>query len=100
MLFRSVNPASEKLLDALSAGLQASTAPAFTLIGHTSSEGADAYNDDLSQRRAQAVAAAMVARGLDPARVSAEGRGERQPIADNTTETGRSMNRRVEIACH
>ena len=96
----TIRPASEKLLDALSAGLQASTAPAFTLIGHTSSEGADAYNDDLSQRRAQAVAAAMVARGLDPARVSAEGRGERQPIADNTTETGRSMNRRVEIACH
>ena len=46
------------------------------------------------------IAAAMVARGLDPARVSAQGRGERQPIADNTTETGRSMNRRVEIACH
>ena len=72
----------------LSAGLQASTAPAFTLIGHTEAR-APMPTTTICRSAAQAVAAAMVARGPDPARVSAEGRGERQPIADNTTETGR-----------
>lgn len=94
-----IRPESGSLLDALSAGLKASTAPAITVIGHTSSEGSDAYNDKLSQRRAEAVAAAVVGRGIDAGRISAEGRGEQQPIADNATEAGRSLNRRVEIAC-
>ena len=96
----AIRPESKPLLDALFAGLQASTTSALTVVGHTSSEGSDAYNDDLSRRRAESVVTAMVARGIDPARMSAEGRGEQQPITDNTTETGRSMNRRVEIACH
>lgn len=95
----TIRPESEGLLDDLSTGLKASTTPAIVVIGHTSSEGSDAYNEQLSQRRAEAVAAAMTARGIDAGRVSAEGRGEQQPIADNSTEAGRSLNRRVEIAC-
>lgn len=95
----TIKPESDKLLNALATGLQASTASAITVIGHTSSEGSDAYNDKLSQRRAEAVAAAIIGRGISAERVSAEGRGRKHPIADNMTEAGRSLNRRVEIAC-
>jgi OmpA-OmpF porin, OOP family len=70
-----------------------------TVVGHTSSEGSDAYNQELSQRRAESVAAALAARGIDAVSLSAKGAGENQPIADNTTEAGRSLNRRVEIVC-
>jgi len=95
-----IRPESDELLAGLSEGLKASSAAAITVIGHTSSEGAEAYNEALSQRRAEAVAAAIVERGIDAVRVSAQGRGEQQPIADNDTEAGRSLNRRVEIGCH
>lgn len=95
----TIRPGSEELLAELSAELKASGAPAITVIGHTSSEGSVAYNDDLSQRRAAAVVAAIVERGVEPGRVAAAGRGEQQPIADNSTEAGRSLNRRVEIGC-
>ncbi len=95
----TIRPESDKLLDALAAGLKTAPTEGISVIGHTSSEGADAYNDQLSQRRAEAVVAAMIARRVDPGRLSAEGRGEGQPIADNGTEAGRSLNRRVEIGC-
>jgi len=95
----TIRPESEELLAALATGLKDSDAAAITVIGHTSSEGSDAYNEKLSQRRAEAVAAAIVERGVDAGSVSAEGRGEQQPIADNSTEAGRSLNRRVEIGC-
>lgn len=95
----TIRPDSDGLLDALASGLRASAVSAITVIGHTSSEGSDVYNDKLSQRRAEAVAAAIGGRGISVERVSAEGRGEKQPIADNATEAGRSLNRRVEIAC-
>ncbi|MCP5154179.1 MAG: OmpA family protein [Ectothiorhodospiraceae bacterium] len=90
---------SGALLDALSVGLQRSDAAAITVVGHTSSEGSQDYNRALSQRRAEAVVAALIERGIGAARLSADGQGEDQPIADNATETGRSLNRRVEIAC-
>ncbi len=95
----TIRPESDTLLDALATGLQASAASAITVLGYTSSEGSDVYNDKLSQRRAEAVVAAIVGRGIKAGSVSAEGRGEKQPIADNATEAGRSLNRRVEIAC-
>ena len=79
--------------------MKAAGAAAITVIGHTSSEGSDEYNDKLSQRRAEAVVAAIVGRGIAAGRISAEGRGEKQAIAANLTEAGRSLNRRVEIAC-
>lgn len=95
----TIRPESDTLLDALATGLQASAASAITVLGYTSSEGSDVYNDKLSQRRAEAVVAAIVGRGIKAGRVSAEGHGEKKPIADNATEAGRSLNRRVEIAC-
>lgn len=91
---------STAYLDALYDGLQSSKANKVSVIGHTSSEGSDAYNESLSLRRAKAVTAAIIARGFAAGRLSAQGRGEQQPIADNKSETGRSLNRRVEIECH
>lgn len=68
-----------------------------TIAGHTDSTGSDALNQDLSERRAAAVKNALAARGVAPARMTTIGFGETKPVADNTTETGRSLNRRVEI---
>ncbi|NCO86446.1 MAG: OmpA family protein [Rhodobacterales bacterium] len=67
------------------------------VIGHTDNTGAAAYNQDLSQRRAQAVSSVLVNAGVAPVRVRAIGRGEDQPIASNLTPEGRQQNRRVEI---
>ena len=67
------------------------------VIGHTDNTGAAAYNQDLSQRRAQAVSSVLVNAGVAPVRVRASGRGEDQPIASNLTPEGRQQNRRVEI---
>lgn len=65
--------------------------------GHTDDKAADAYNLDLSQRRADAVLAWFVSHGVDAARLRAVGYGETVPVADNTTDLGRATNRRVEF---
>jgi outer membrane protein OmpA-like peptidoglycan-associated protein len=67
------------------------------VLGHTDSTGSDAYNQSLSERRAQSVANYLASRGVAPARMATRGFGESQPIADNGTEYGRAQNRRVEI---
>ncbi|HSV60460.1 MAG TPA: OmpA family protein, partial [Variovorax sp.] len=66
-------------------------------VGHTDSVGADAYNQKLSVRRAEAVKAYLVSKGIERNRVYTEGKGEKQPVADNRTKEGRAKNRRVEI---
>jgi outer membrane protein OmpA-like peptidoglycan-associated protein len=65
--------------------------------GHTDSQGEPAYNQDLSQRRAQSVRDYLVSRGMAADRVTAQGFGLTRPIADNTSPEGRANNRRVEI---
>ncbi|MED5432371.1 MAG: OmpA family protein [Pseudomonadota bacterium] len=65
--------------------------------GHTDSVGADDYNMDLSLRRARSVTDYLVSRGVDADKIETRGHGETQPIADNSTDTGRQQNRRVEI---
>ncbi len=67
------------------------------VLGHTDSTGSDAYNQALSERRAQSVASYLSARGVAQARIGIRGYGEAQPIASNETEAGRAQNRRVEI---
>ncbi|MCS3904352.1 OOP family OmpA-OmpF porin [Methylohalomonas lacus] len=67
------------------------------ITGHTDSTGSDAYNQDLSKRRAQSVHDYMVARGIDANRLRAYGRGEAEPIRTNQTGEGRAENRRVEF---
>ena len=66
-------------------------------VGHTDSVGSDAYNQRLSVRRAEAVKAYLVTKGIERNRVYTEGKGEKQPVADNKTAEGRAKNRRVEI---
>lgn len=68
------------------------------IYGHTDSKGSDSYNLSLSERRANAVKAYLVAKGISPNRIFAMGRGESEPVASNDTETGRAENRRVEFA--
>ncbi len=68
-----------------------------TVVGHTDSTGGDAVNDPLSRDRAEAVRDYLATRGLSPARVSVQGRGSREPVADNGSDSGRAANRRVEI---
>jgi OOP family OmpA-OmpF porin len=65
--------------------------------GHTDSSGADDYNLRLSQQRADSVRAFLMSQGIDGNRLLARGYGETQPVADNSTETGRALNRRVEF---
>lgn len=68
-----------------------------TVEGHTDSDGSNAYNLELSQDRARAVADFLSDNGVDPRRVSVEGYGEMQPVATNATAEGKALNRRVEI---
>ena len=82
---------------ALGLYLKAIGAGSVQVLGHTDSQGEAEANRALSQRRADAVQAALVAAGIGRARTRADGRGEDAPVADNLTAAGRAQNRRVEI---
>ncbi|MCB1772592.1 MAG: OmpA family protein [Gammaproteobacteria bacterium] len=84
-------------LDSLAQFLNAHPALTARIEGHTDSSGRDETNLALSQARAETVMSALAQRGVDPARLSAEGIGEARPVADNETQYGRFLNRRVEI---
>ena len=66
-------------------------------VGHTDSDGGDAANQKLSVKRSEAVKAYLVSKGIEKNRVYTEGKGEKQPVADNKTKEGKAKNRRVEI---
>lgn len=67
------------------------------IAGHTDSEGAESYNQDLSARRAQSVGAYLISTGVDAARITSIGLGESVPVSSNDTAAGRAINRRVEV---
>jgi len=90
-------PESQAALEEILAVLQAKPALKLQVAGHTDSSNTDAYNLKLSQQRAEAVVAWLVGREVAPARLTAKGFGEAQPVADNSTGAGRSLNRRVEV---
>lgn len=73
--------------------------PQTTLLvaGHTDSTGTEAYNQTLSERRAEVVKNSLASSGVNPARIRTIGYGESRPVAGNDTESGRQLNRRVEI---
>src|SRR5690606_13331894 len=81
----TLRPEADAILEPLLAMLQADPAMSIDIEGHTDWIGSDAYNQGLSQRRAQAVVDWLVARGVDRARISAVGRGESEPVASNET---------------
>ncbi|HZJ00476.1 MAG TPA: OmpA family protein [Gemmatimonadaceae bacterium] len=70
------------------------------IVGHTDSQGEDAYNMNLSQRRANSASAYLQSLGVPASRISTAGRGEAEPVATNDTDAGRQLNRRVEVAIY
>jgi outer membrane protein OmpA-like peptidoglycan-associated protein len=93
----TVQPQFQATLDQVSQVLSQYNETYIDIYGHTDSTGSDAYNQQLSERRASSVASYLESRGVQSARIGTRGFGETQPIAPNDTEEGRSANRRVEI---
>ena len=91
-----LDAAAITLLEQLLAAMRADPGMRLTLIGHTDSQGTPALNNPLSQRRAASVVGWLTMNGIAANRLTAEGRGANQPIADNETNAGRALNRRVE----
>ncbi|MBI0475558.1 OmpA family protein [Sphingomonas sp. MA1305] len=93
----AVQPQFQRTLDQVADTLAQYNQTYIDVYGHTDSTGSDAYNQQLSERRAVAVADYLSSRGVQPARIGTRGFGESQPIASNDTDAGRAANRRVEI---
>ena len=87
-------------IDKMAAVLQKYPDTNVIVEGHTDASGSDAINQPLSERRAQAVANETTAKGVLSSRVTTNGYGSSQPIADNTTAEGKQANRRVEVAIY
>jgi OOP family OmpA-OmpF porin len=92
-----VKPDGKSKLDDLSSKMRGVNLEVVIAIGHADSIGSDAYNQKLSVRRAESVKAYLVSKGIEANRIYTEGKGEKQPVADNKTREGRAKNRRVEI---
>ena len=93
----AVRPTLRSVLDSFGNSLRDDPAARIRIVGHTDSTGSEAVNNPLSVERAQSVRDYLVTRGVSATRVETAGRGEREPVADNTSEAGRARNRRVEI---
>ena len=99
----TLRPAAREALGKIAAVLGEYPDAPVEVVGHTDAKGTDAYNQDLSERRAQAVETWLSGNGVVASRLSSAGRGEAEPVADNETEAGadnpagRQQNRRVEV---
>lgn len=92
-----IKPNLAPVLDRFAQTLQQNPTTTVRIIGHTDSTGNDAINDPLSVNRAASTRQYLAARGVEAGRIAIDGRGSREPIADNGTAAGRAQNRRVEI---
>jgi OOP family OmpA-OmpF porin len=92
-----IKPEGKAKLDDLVGKIKDINLEVIIAVGHTDSVGSDSYNQKLSVRRSEAVKAYLVSKGIEKNRVYTEGKGEKQPVADNKTAEGRAKNRRVEI---
>jgi OmpA-OmpF porin, OOP family len=92
-----VKPEGKVVLDRLADQAKAMNLEVIIAVGHADWTGPAAYNQKLSERRAEAVKAYLVSKGIPAAKIFTEGKGETQPVADNRTREGRSKNRRVEV---
>jgi outer membrane protein OmpA-like peptidoglycan-associated protein len=93
----TLSPTLVNVLGQFATTLQQNPATHVGIIGHTDNTGSDAINNPLSFDRANATRDYLVARGVAATRITTDGRGSREPVADNSTPQGRAMNRRVEI---
>jgi len=92
-----LKPEGKAKLDDLVGKVKGISLEVIIAVGHTDSVGGDPYNQKLSVKRSEAVKAYLVSKGIEKNRVYTEGKGEKQPVADNKTKEGRAKNRRVEI---
>lgn len=92
-----LTPTAKSELDALMSQFEDADVVSIKVVGHTDNVGSDPYNQALSERRASSVAEYLISQGVAPNKVTSEGKGESQPIADNDTDEGRAKNRRVEL---
>ena len=93
----NIKPASYRMLDEIFESAVVAEGLKLGIYGHTDNKGNDEVNIPLSQKRAEAVRAYLLKKGLKQNQIEAKGYGSEKPIADNSTEAGRSKNRRVEI---
>ncbi|WP_126452672.1 OmpA family protein [Sulfuriflexus mobilis] len=94
----NLRPEGKRELDALAARLKSfSSVRGINVVGHTDSQGTDAYNQGLSERRAASVRQYLISKGVNGNVITASGKGESSPVASNATKEGRQQNRRVEI---
>jgi outer membrane protein OmpA-like peptidoglycan-associated protein len=93
----AIKPNFAPVLNHFATSLNQNTVTTVTIIGHTDSTGSDAINNPLSVDRANAARDYLVSRGVARTRIVTDGRGSREPVADNSTQQGRDKNRRVEI---
>ncbi|SKB74940.1 OmpA family protein [Daejeonella lutea] len=93
----ALKSAARSNIESLATSLKNNPQTNILIVGHTDATGTDAYNYKLSERRAAAVKSYAVSQGISASRLTTEGRGETEPISDNTTDSGKAQNRRVEI---
>lgn len=96
----AIRPDAAANLNNLASSLNKFGESKIMIVGHTDNVGTDAYNMDLSNRRANSASAYLQSRGVPSTRITTTGRGEAEPVATNDTEAGRQQNRRVEIAIY
>ena len=91
----TITNTSFKFLDEIAEYMKANPSFSLSIVGHTDNTGSDEYNQKLSEDRAESVKSYLVKKGVGEISITAEGKGESEPIADNNTPEGRDKNRRV-----